>query len=111
MNEIESRIPEGGAKTSNVVFLPVAPASHSQPGFILPKLPYAEDALEPVISARTVSFHYGHHHTAYILKLNGLVVGTAYAGLPLDEVVKRAAKAPDAAEIFNNAAQAWNHDF
>lgn len=104
---------EGDAAPTNVVFLPVAPtpASQAKPPFMVPKLTYAEDALEPVISTRTIAFHYGHHHTAYILKLNGLVEGTVYADLPLEEVVMRAAKDAGAAAIFNNAAQAWNHDF
>jgi len=79
--------------------------------FTLPKLPYEESALEPVISARTLSFHHGKHHAGYVEKLNGLVEGTPYAGRPLDEVVRRAAKDPVATLIFNNAAQAWNHEF
>jgi superoxide dismutase, Fe-Mn family len=67
--------------------------------------------LEPVISARTLSFHHGKHHAGYVAKLNELVDGTPYAGRPLDEVVMRTAKDPTAKLIFNNAAQAWNHDF
>ena len=49
----------------------------------LEKLPYAEDALAPVISANTVSFHYGKHHAGYVKTLNGLIAGTKYEGLPL----------------------------
>ena len=52
--------------------------------FTLPKLPYEESALEPVISARTLSFHYGKHYAGYVEKLNGLVEGTPYMGRPLD---------------------------
>jgi Fe-Mn family superoxide dismutase len=85
--------------------------SKARPSFTLPKLPYAENALEPVISGRTLSFHYGKHHAGYVAKLNELVEGTPYAGRPLDEVVTRTAKDPAAKTIFNNAAQAWNHDF
>ena len=76
----------------------------------LEKLPYAENALEPVISSRTVSFHYGKHHAGYVSTLNKLIDGTPYAGLRLDEIVRRAA-ADGASAIFNNAAQAWNHAF
>jgi Fe-Mn family superoxide dismutase len=114
LNDIESRTTGHGAKASNVVSLfvdPAAPASQAKPHLILSKLPYAEDALEPVISARTLSFHYGHHHAAYVAKLNGLVEGTRYAGLPLEEVILRASNDTEATAIFNNAAQAWNHDF
>jgi Fe-Mn family superoxide dismutase len=83
----------------------------AKPSFALPKLPYEENALEPVISTRTLSFHHGKHHAGYVTKLNELVEGSPYAGRPLDEVVKRSAGDPAAKMLFNNAAQAWNHDF
>jgi Fe-Mn family superoxide dismutase len=76
----------------------------------LPNLPYAETALEPVISARTVSFHYGKHHAGYVANLAKLVDDTIYADLALEEIVRRAHR-ENATPIFNNAAQAWNHDF
>jgi len=76
----------------------------------LDKLPYPPDALEPFVSARTMSIHHGRHHKAYVDKLNGLIDGTRYAGLTLDEIIVRARLKKDA-DIFNNAAQAWNHDF
>ncbi|WP_373288977.1 superoxide dismutase [Aureimonas endophytica] len=76
--------------------------------FAQPKLPYAEDALAPVISPRTVALHYGKHHKAYFDKLNQLAAETPYAGLPLEEVVTRSHAAGDQA-IFNQAGQAWNH--
>jgi Fe-Mn family superoxide dismutase len=85
--------------------------SKTKPSFALPELPYEENALEPVISARTLSFHHGKHHAGYVTMLNELVEGSPYAGRPLDEVVKRAAGDPAAKIVFNNAAQAWNHDF
>ena len=83
----------------------------AKPSFTLPKLPYEESALEPVISSRTLSFHHGKHHAGYVAKLNELVEGTPFVGRPLEEVVKRSAQDPKAKLIFNNAAQAWNHAF
>jgi superoxide dismutase, Fe-Mn family len=79
--------------------------------FKLVPLPYPKSALEPAISARTMDFHYGKHHAGYVDKLNKLVEGTAYAGLPLEQVIQKAAKDPKASGVFNNAAQVWNHDF
>ena len=76
----------------------------------LPPLPYAEDALAPVISPKTISFHYGKHHAGYIKTLNGLIPGTHYEGLSLEAIVCHAHDLNDTA-IYNNAAQAWNHDF
>ena len=79
--------------------------------FTLPQLPYGENALEPVISARTISFHYGKHHAGYVDTLNKLVAGTSFDGRPLEEIVLKAAKDPETAAIFHNAAQVWNHNF
>jgi Fe-Mn family superoxide dismutase len=89
------------------------PLDKAKTAIALPKLPYAEDALAPVISANTISFHYGKHHATYIKTLNELIAGTAYDGKSLEEIVVASAKDKDAAakKIFNNAAQAWNHDF
>ena len=56
--------------------------------FNLPELPYAKDALSPVISAETIDYHYGKHHRAYVDKLNKLVAGTKFAELPLEEIVR-----------------------
>ncbi|MGH6644562.1 MAG: superoxide dismutase [Bradyrhizobium sp.] len=78
--------------------------------FQQPPLPYDESALAPTISARTVGLHYGKHHKAYFDKLNGLVVGKPYAELSLEDVIVKAKDAGDAA-IFNNAGQAWNHNY
>ena len=74
------------------------------------QLPYADTALEPVVSAKTISFHYGKHHAGCVAALNKLIAGTPYAGLALEGIVRRAA-AEGATAIFNNAAQAWNHAF
>jgi len=85
-------------------------ASTSSP-LSLPALPWAENALEPVISAKTISFHYGKHHKTYVENANKMIVGTELADLPLDQIVRATAGKTDRVGIFNNAAQAWNHDF
>lgn len=74
--------------------------------FELMKLPYALDALAPVMSRETLEYHYGKHHKAYVDKLNELIVGTKYEKMDLEEIIGKADKGP----IFNNAAQIWNHD-
>ncbi|MEK8027919.1 MAG: hypothetical protein RLY78_1581 [Pseudomonadota bacterium] len=74
--------------------------------YTLPALPYATDALAPHMSAETFEYHYGKHHQAYVTNLNNLVEGTELAGLPLEDVVKKAS-----GPIYNNAAQVWNHTF
>ena len=73
--------------------------------FTLIQLPYADNALEPVISARTISFHHGKHLQAYVDNLNKLLPGTPWEGLPLDEIVKQSDGA-----VFNNAGQILNHN-
>ena len=78
---------------------------------VLPALPYADNGLDPVISANTISFHYGKHHKAYVDNLNKLVVGTEFADLSLEAVIKGSAGKADKAAIFNNSAQIWNHTF
>jgi len=77
----------------------------------LPSLPYAENALEPVISAKTLSFHYGKHHKTYVDTTNKLIAGTELADLPLEQIVTSTSAKPEHASIFHNAAQAWNHTF
>ena len=79
--------------------------------FSLPVLPWSDNALEPHISARTIGFHYGKHHQAYVDNLNKLVAGTPLADQPLEEIIKQTAGKADKAGIFNNAAQVWNHTF
>jgi len=76
-----------------------------------PPLPFAENALEPVISARTLSFHYGKHHKAYVDNLNKAIAGTEFAGMSLEKIISATAGKADKAAIFNNAAQTWNHTF
>jgi len=78
---------------------------------VLPPLPYAENALDPVISTKTVGFHYGKHHQGYVDTLNKLIAGTDLAGLSLEKLVTNTAGKTDKAAIFNSAAQVWNHTF
>ncbi len=73
----------------------------------LPALPYALDALAPVISAQTLEYHHGKHHATYVANLNKLIPGTEFENASLEDIVM---KAP-AGGVFNNAAQVWNHTF
>src|SRR5690606_3140941 len=78
---------------------------------ILPALPYADNALDPVISANTLSFHHGKHHKTYVDNLNKLIAGTELADRSLEEIIAVTAGQPDKVGVFNNAAQIWNHTF
>lgn len=78
---------------------------------VLPPLPYSEQALAPVISSETLSYHYGKHHRAYVDNLNKLIAHTAFADLSLEEIIKATAGVSEHTAIFNNAAQSWNHSF
>lgn len=75
-----------------------------------PGLPYAANALEPHISAKTLEVHHGKHHKGYVDKLNAAIAGTAYDGQSLAMIVSSSHEASDSG-VFNNAAQAWNHAF
>ncbi len=72
----------------------------------LPALPYAKNALEPVISAETIDYHYGKHHQTYVTNLNNLIAGTEFEHLSLEEIILKSSGG-----LFNNAAQVWNHTF
>jgi Fe-Mn family superoxide dismutase len=72
----------------------------------LPKLPYEINGLEPFISQRTIEFHYGKHHLAYVNNLNKLIVGTEFENASLEDIIRKASGG-----IFNNGAQVWNHTF
>lgn len=76
------------------------------PKYLLPKLPYAIDALAPVISQETINYHYGKHEQTYIDNLNKMIEGTEYADMELEDII-RSSEGP----LFNNASQAWNHIF
>jgi Fe-Mn family superoxide dismutase len=77
----------------------------------LPPLPYDQKALEPHISANTLSFHYGKHHQAYVTNYNNLVKDTALADKSLEDVIKEVAGDSSKVGVFNNGAQVWNHTF
>ena len=86
-------------------------ATVSSAPILLPSLPYEQSALQPVISANTLSFHYGKHHKTYVDTLNKLVTGTQFSDMPLEQIIKATADQADRTAIFNNAAQVWNHTF
>jgi len=87
-----------------------APKAPSGP-FSLPALPYADNALDPVISSNTLGFHHGKHHQAYVDNLNRAVAGTPYAQMPLEAVIAATYGDAEHTAIYNNAAQHWNHSF
>jgi Fe-Mn family superoxide dismutase len=74
--------------------------------FTLPDLPWAKDALSPVLSAETLDFHWGKHHKTYVDNLNKLIPGTEFENLPLEDIIRKSTGG-----VFNNAAQVWNHTF
>ena len=78
---------------------------------VLPSLPYADNALDPVISANTIGFHYGKHHKGYVDNLNKLIAEIEFADMTLEKIIAETAGKADKTAIFNNAAQAWNHTF
>ena len=86
-------------------------AAQADSQYVLAPLPYADNALEPVISANTLSFHYGKHHKTYVDNLNNLVANSDLAGQSLEQIIQATAGQADKAAIFNNAAQVWNHMF
>ena len=88
-----------------LLFFVIATNSMAQATFSLPKLPYANNALEPVISEQTMNLHYGKHLQGYITNLNKLIVGTAFEQADLISIVKQSDGA-----IFNNAGQTLNHN-
>jgi len=77
----------------------------------LPPLPWADNALEPFISANTIGFHYGKHHKTYVEKLNELIAGKPEADMPLEDIVRRTLADRTKVGILHNAQQTWNHTF
>lgn len=79
--------------------------------FQLPNLPYPASALAPTMSEETFSYHHGKHHAAYINNLNRMTEGTELANQSLEQIIASSAGETSKLGLFNNAAQAWNHDF
>src|SRR5260370_11257474 len=79
--------------------------------FELPPLPYPKNALEPHISERTMDFHHGRHHQAYVTNLNNLVKGSPAESQSLEDIIKATYRDSSKTGVFNNAAQVWNHTF
>lgn len=77
----------------------------------LPALPYEANALEPYITANTLSFHHGKHHQTYVTNLNNLIQGSELADASLETIIVAVANKPEKVGVFNNAAQVWNHTF
>ena len=94
-----------------VSFFPKPQERRGTMAFALPELPYAQDALEPHITANTLSFHHGKHHNTYVVNLNGLIKDGPLADASLEDIIKHAAGDSAKAGMFNNAAQVWNHTF
>jgi Fe-Mn family superoxide dismutase len=99
------------ALTVTAAFAGLPRVARAASPIVLPALPYPENALEPVISANTIGFHYGKHHRAYVDNLNKLTAGTEFADMSLEQIVTATAGKADKVAIFNNAAQTWNHTF
>ena len=78
---------------------------------LLPELPYAKNALAPYVSEKTLEFHYGKHHNAYVVNANKLIEGTELAEERIEDIIKKTAGDASRVGIFNNAAQVWNHTF
>lgn len=78
---------------------------------ILPELTYPKDALNPYLSEKTLDFHYGKHHNAYVVNVNKLIEGTDLANETLENIIKKTMGDSSKSGIFNNAAQVWNHTF
>jgi Fe-Mn family superoxide dismutase len=97
--------------TAPALHTAVAPGRIGASPLVQPPLPFAETALEPVISAKTIGFHYGKHHKGYFDTLAKLVAGTSHAEQTLETIIVETVDDAAKRKIFNNAAQAWNHSF
>jgi len=108
-----ARVMAADAATASTPAAPAAttPASAPVGPFTLPPLPYADTALDPVISANTLGFHYGKHHRGYVDNLNKAVAGTPFADMPLEKIIAATVGVADKSAVYNNASQHWNHSF
>ena len=79
--------------------------------FKLPDLPFSQDSLAPHMSAKTLAFHHGKHHKAYVDKLNAAIEGTAFSKIKNKKIIHKTTKKKKKKGLFNNAAQHWNHSF
>ena len=102
-----------GAAAAGVLAAPYVARAQAEGPIKVPALPYADDALAPVISSNTIGFHYGKHHIGYATALNAALAGPAkdYAALSLEDIIKTSRANPNRAGVFNAAAQVWNHTF
>lgn len=100
-----------GAALASGTFATSLKAQETLAPFALPPLPFADDALEPVITAKTLDFHYDKHHRGYLNNLNRLIKSTPYEKMSLEQIVRQTAQSSDTTALFNNAAQTWNHSF
>jgi Fe-Mn family superoxide dismutase len=83
----------------------------SKPSIELPQLPWEQNALDPVISSRTVGIHYGKHHAGYVAALNKLMQAQPFEDQSLEQIIQKSTGKADQQAVFNNAAQIWNHTF
>lgn len=83
----------------------------AQNAIVLPEMPYAKDALEPAVSGQTINFHYAKHHAGYVQNTNNLLQGSGLEELDLETIILKASRDDDLRDLFNNAAQVWNHTF
>jgi superoxide dismutase, Fe-Mn family len=111
--EFLARIGVAGAAISLAVDRPdvLFAAPQAASSISLPPLPYAQNALAPVISENTMSFHYGKHHQTYVNNTLKLIAGTEFEKAALEDIIKKTAGQPDKTALFNNAAQVFNHNF
>lgn len=109
--EFTTLVAASAATVLGSTLFPLTTHAQGAPMFPMPALPYAEDALDPVISANTLSFHYGKHTKTYYDNINKLLAEKPMAGMSLERVFMDASKDAAAIGLFNNAAQAWNHTF
>jgi Fe-Mn family superoxide dismutase len=104
----------GAGAFGAIYFAGLVNKGHTQsnkPDIVQPPLPFETADLEPYISAKTIEFHYGKHHSGYVNKTNQLIAGTEYEKMPLLDIIQKTAGVGDKTAIFNNAAQAFNHAF
>jgi Fe-Mn family superoxide dismutase len=101
----------GGISWAFVAAMPAIVRGATKLAEAYPPLPYPENALDPVVSANTIGFHYGKHHKAYFEAMAKAVEGTDFVNQSLEEVVRSTVVNPSRTALYNAAAQTWNHNF